>query len=165
MTARTIIFSHMPIKNDNGVRQINMEFARQGLALSHVLGFYNDADFYGIQMWIDAFMTMENGPMPSGVCFKTPQSNDMVPFVQLCQDLEHEFIASEMQREDEENGHDISDIHYRMVGNDEYQRIILEGESVHSFEYSDDDTVSTVGMSIFSDEEPGSPRSVMEWDV
>ena len=145
MTARIILHSHCPIKVDDGLHQINMEFARQGLALAHVEGFYEDADFYGIQMWIDAFMTMENAPMPSATLFKSPVTMEMVGFVMLCFHLERLFVRQEMEREDEEMDNDIY--------------------SVNTFELSDDDSVFSVGEFIFDEDAPGSPRSVMEWDV
>ena len=140
MPARVIIHSHCPIELRGSVCQINMEYARQGLAFAHVEGFYEDADFYGIQMWIDAFMTMENAPMPSAVLFKSPVSDTMVGFVVLCMHLEGLFMQKEQEREEYEM-HDVD----------------LDAESlnfsVDTFYLSDDDSFYA----------PGSPRSVMDF--
>lgn len=164
----TIYYSHMPAALNFGiVRQVDMAMALKGLEALHLMGFYNEAAYYGIKMWIDAFMTMESGPMPSGVWFSSPATSEPVVFVRLCADLEQEWIS--MERGDT-----------GMSGN-ALLDAIREEDSVNTFELSDNGTVTTASLTDF-DEDPmynledddsvydfddfiiGSPRSVMDFE-
>jgi len=86
----------MPIHNDNGVvSQVNLEEALNALAMLNVRGFYNDATYYGIKMWIEAYMNMRNSPMPSGVRFVSPKRIHSVSFLELCRDLSDYWVEIE----------------------------------------------------------------------
>ena len=110
MSISVIRHTHMPMKVGNGVRQINLAFALNGLMMLHAQDFYNEADYYGIKMWIDAYQTMECGPMPSGVYFKSPLSEEPVTFIRLCADLMDEWVNGEADsRDDDETQMEIDD--------------------------------------------------------
>ena len=124
MSLIVIKHTHMPMKVDDGVRQICLASALNGLTMLAAQDFYNEADYYGIKLWIDAYQTMECGPMPSGVYFKSPLSAEPVTFIQLCSDLMDEWVMGERDsRDDDEN------------------QMIIDDESVKTFDItvSDDD--------------------------
>nr|QKY77692.1 hypothetical protein [Haslea ostrearia associated bacilladnavirus] len=83
----------------NGVREIDLSKSLNALAMLNMTGFYNDADYYGIKLWIDAYMQLANAPMPSSVTFKSPCRIDPVNFITLCSDLADEWAINEGQQE------------------------------------------------------------------
>jgi len=94
-----MIRATLPIRINNGVRSVDLSNSLSALAMLNVTGFYNDADYYGIKLWIDAYMRLENAPMPSSVGFKSPCATELVSFPQLCSDLADEWIMSESECE------------------------------------------------------------------
>ena len=109
MSIRAVLHPTMPISIGHGVHQIDLRSSLNALASLHVMGFYEDAAFYGIKMWIDAFMTLENSPMPSGVWFATPLHEDPVPFPELCLHLETEWVMMEREYDESEPDFDWDD--------------------------------------------------------
>jgi hypothetical protein len=141
MSIIVIKHTHMPMKVDNGVRQICLSSALNGLTMLAAQDFYNEADYYGIKLWIDAYQTMECAPMPSGVYFKSPLSDEPVTFIQLCSDLMDEWVMGERDNRDDDIIPllHISDDNINII-NDENQMDI------------DDDTVQTFDITVSDDD-------------
>ncbi|AQA27286.1 P3 [Amphibola crenata associated bacilladnavirus 1] len=89
-----IINTHMPFSDNGELIQVDMQKALSCLMFFNTLGIYNDATYYGIKLWMDAYMTIGNAPMPSGVLFKSPLGG-YVGFTQLMAELEQEWAARE----------------------------------------------------------------------
>ena len=123
----------MPVVSDNGTpRQVNMENALNAAAMMNMRGFYNDATYYGIKMWIEAYMSMENAPMPSGVLFISPVFNRRVSFLELCRDLDNNWRETEGLTDNDET--DTEDIETMMMMYDNLSDVTLDETELSSFD-------------------------------
>lgn len=99
-----------------GIHQINMLHVYDHAYTLHLLGMWDDCEYHVIASYIQAYIEMENAPMPSGFRFLSPLStydgtDRWVYFTELCHDIEYDYEFTIIEQMNE-GSHIIFDDNY-----------------------------------------------------
>ena len=68
--------------NVNGV-MVSMLQALEGLQWLHLSGYYERGEYLWFRMFMTAYMTMENAPLPSSMTFSCPLTGESISYTNL----------------------------------------------------------------------------------